>query len=268
MRLKFLGSGSALVTSKENFHSNILIEGDSGKKMLYDCGTTINDALDTAGVDVMTIDEVFISHLHGDHSAGLEFVGFKTFFSTFPFGEKKVNIRTTKEMLSDVWDRQLSASMEAIDCVDVATFDTFFTSTELDKIIIDKDYGYKPYSFDNINISIIETEHSSKLKSFGIHLHTDNIDIFISGDTKFTPKRFYREFLYSDIIFHDCDFAEYPGGVHAQFHELKTLPSKIKEKMYLYHYMLNGKTFEELEKEVWEAGFKGLVQRGFELTFK
>lgn len=45
MKITFLGSGSAFVTGKENYHSNILIEENSSK-MLYDAGTSINDALD------------------------------------------------------------------------------------------------------------------------------------------------------------------------------------------------------------------------------
>jgi len=266
MKLKFLGSGSAFVTGKENYHSNILIESDSGKKMLYDCGTTINDALDTAGIDVMTIDEVFISHLHGDHSAGLEFVGFKTYFSTFPFGEKKVKVISSESILTDLWDKQLSASMDSLETK--SSLDTYFEVSPLKYVIDNSEYGVHPYSFDNINFNVVKTEHSS-MESYALYINSDDgkNDVFISGDTKFTPKRFYREFLYAKTIFHDCEFNEYPGGVHAQFHELKTLPSEIKEKMYLYHYMLNGKTFEELEGEVLEAGFKGLVQRGFELTF-
>jgi ribonuclease BN (tRNA processing enzyme) len=68
-------------------------------------------------------------------------------------------------------------------------------------------------------------------------------------------------FEQADMIFHDCEFAEYPNSVHAQFHQLCTLSNEIKSKMYLYHYSLNDKTFEELESEVLENGFAGLVKR-------
>jgi len=72
----------------------------------------------------------------------------------------------------------------------------------------------------------------------------------------------------ADVIFHDCEFAEYPNSVHAQFHQLKTLSEDTKKKMYLYHYSLNGKTYEELEQEVLKAGFAGLVKRGQKFKFK
>jgi len=263
-KLKFLGSGSAFVTGKENYHSNILIESDNGKKMLYDCGTTINDALDTAGVDVMDIDEVFISHLHGDHSAGLEFVGFKTYFSTFPFGDKKVKVISSENILTDLWKKQLSASMDSLETK--SSLDTYFEVSPIKEK--KNEYGkYKEnFFFEDMEIIPIETIHS-KMESYGIFIKKFGgmYDIFITGDTKFTPDNLLFNYSNANIIFQDCEFAEYPNGVHAQFHELKTLPSEIKEKMYLYHYMLNGKTFEELEKEVKDAGFVGLVRRGFEL---
>jgi hypothetical protein len=34
--------------------------------------------------------------------------------------------------------------------------------------------------------------------------------------------------------------------------------------MWLYHYKLNGKTFEELEEQAIKNGFAGLVKRGQE----
>jgi hypothetical protein len=37
--------------------------------------------------------------------------------------------------------------------------------------------------------------------------------------------------------------------------------------MYLYHYSLNGKDFDEANKMVQEDGFAGLVKRGQEFDF-
>ena len=58
--------------------------------------------------------------------------------------------------------------------------------------------------------------------------------------------------------------AEYPNSIHAQFHQLCTLDDNIKNKMWLYHYSLNGKTYEELESEVLKNGFAGLIKKGQE----
>ena len=252
MKITFLGSGSAFVSGKENYHSNILIETERSN-ILYDAGTTIKDAMDDAGYKPDDIDNIFISHLHGDHSYGLEFLGFNRYFYQFPFGVNKSNLYAPKPLRDDLWNKQLCASMDSLD--EPATLDTYFNVIDnCDKIKI-----------DNIVIHPFNTIHS-RMESYGIYIdNPGGKSVMISGDTKFTPNHLRSEYRSADIIFQDSEFKEYPGGVHAQFHELKTLPSEIKEKMYLYHYMLDGKTFEELENEVLEAGFKGLVPRGFTL---
>lgn len=261
MKLIFLGSGSAFVTGKENYHSNILIE-ENGKKMLYDCGTTINDALDLNGTDVIDIDTIFISHLHGDHSAGLEFVGFKTYFSTSPYGEKKVKLISSKSILSDLWNHQLSASMDSIKGIQ-ATLETFFNVNPVSNLL--NSDNLSSFKFEDLTLKPISTIHSD-MKSFALYIEEKKV--LITGDTKFTPEHLNVYYNEANIIFQDCEFQQYSGGAHAQFHELKTLATNVKEKMYLYHYMLNGKTFEVLEQEVIEAGFKGLIPRGFELEIQ
>jgi hypothetical protein len=72
---------------------------------------------------------------------------------------------------------------------------------------------------------------------------------------------FYAE---ADIIFHDCKIANYPNSVHAQLHQLETLTEDVKSKMWLYHYSLNDKSYEELNEEIKAKGFAGLVKEGQE----
>jgi ribonuclease BN (tRNA processing enzyme) len=261
MRITFLGSGSAFVLDKENYQSNILIESDK-EKALFDAGTTIASALDMQGFTPDDIDKVFISHLHGDHSGGLEYLGFKTFFSTFPFGEKKIEVFSTESILTDLWNKQLSASMDTLN--EKSSLETFFKVSPIKFSMKDNFSGYDNFNIGNLNIIPVKTFHC-KMDSFGIYIKEK--DVFISGDTKFTPNKFKDIFQQAKVIFHDCEFKEYENSVHAQFHQLKTLPNDIKAKMYLYHYMLEGKSFQELEKEVLDAGFRGLVQRGFSIEF-
>ena len=72
----FLGSGSAFVRSNENYQSNILIN----KKILFDCGTTINESLNNSNVKLTDIEDIIISHVHADHSHGLEYIGYSNYF--------------------------------------------------------------------------------------------------------------------------------------------------------------------------------------------
>lgn len=254
MKLTFLGSGSSFVLGKENYQSNILIE-KHGEKLLYDCGTTITDALDMQGHTPMDINKVFISHVHGDHSGGLEQLGFQTYFKTFPFGQKKIEVIASKDIIQKVWNHQHRGSMSAIEIEEEVTLDTYFD--------INEKGHHQTFTFASLAITPVSTIHSRKLESYGMYI--EDYDVFISGDSKFTPDHLSEYFQSAKVIFHDCEFKEYEGSVHAQYRELKTLPSNIKKKMYLYHYMLEDKTYEELNAEVQSEGFAGLVPRGFTL---
>ncbi len=83
MTIKFLGSGSAWVLAEENYQSNILItknvDGED-KNFLYDAGSTISESLNAQDLKVQDIDSLYISHLHSDHSGGVEDIAFKTYF--------------------------------------------------------------------------------------------------------------------------------------------------------------------------------------------
>jgi len=57
-----------------------------------------------------------------------------------------------------------------------------------------------------------------------------------------------------EVAFHDVQF--YPGGVHASFEELCTLPKAFKNLCYLMHYPDN---YEEKMQLVKEHGFLGFV---------
>jgi ribonuclease BN (tRNA processing enzyme) len=72
VRIRILGSGDAF-GSGGRLQTCILAES-SGNSFLVDCGASSLIALKGAGVDPKEIDTVFISHLHGDHFAGLPFL--------------------------------------------------------------------------------------------------------------------------------------------------------------------------------------------------
>src|ERR1044071_3245541 len=71
MKLTILGCGDAFGSGGRN-NSGYLVEA-GGRMFLLDCGPTTLLALKRAGFDPARIDAVFLSHLHGDHAAGLPF---------------------------------------------------------------------------------------------------------------------------------------------------------------------------------------------------
>ncbi len=72
IEITFLGTVSGIPTLDRN-HSAIAIEhyGEQKSTLLFDCGEGTQRQLMKAGISFMDIDNIFISHWHADHFAGL-----------------------------------------------------------------------------------------------------------------------------------------------------------------------------------------------------
>ena len=261
-KITFLGSGSAFVLAEENYQTNIVIEdtGDTPCKCLVDAGTTIPDALAKANIKPTDIDKLFITHNHADHTGGAEYLGFKTFFSTFPFGQKKINLIAHHSVLEELWDNNLKAGMRSLQG-QTASLETYFNVDYL------KDSSN--FMVGDIKCEIVQTIHVMDdrrfMPSYGIMINSGTQKIFFTGDTQLAPNQMSTFYQQADVIFHDCECKKYPNSVHAQYHELCTLPSEIKSKMWLYHYTTENDTIS-LPDAVAD-GFKGFVNRGDVFNF-
>ncbi|MBP2201904.1 ribonuclease Z [Methanococcus voltae] len=69
MILTFLGT-SASVPTKERAHTGLALRYN-GEYFLFDCGENIQRQMMNTNVSPMKINNIFISHLHGDHVLGL-----------------------------------------------------------------------------------------------------------------------------------------------------------------------------------------------------
>lgn len=80
VRLTVLGAGDAF-SSGGRAQSAYLLEG-SGTTVLIECGASVLGAFKRAGKDVGAVDTILVSHLHGDHIAGLPFLFLEYLFET------------------------------------------------------------------------------------------------------------------------------------------------------------------------------------------
>ncbi|RAP54131.1 MAG: ribonuclease Z [Methanosphaera sp. rholeuAM130] len=69
MELTFLGTASAIPTRSRN-HTSIVIKV-SNRMLLLDCGEATQKQMMYAQISPMKIDDIYITHLHGDHILGL-----------------------------------------------------------------------------------------------------------------------------------------------------------------------------------------------------
>lgn len=72
VRVHFLGAGDAFSAGGRH-QAGYLVLGPAGA-VLLDCGATTLTAMKRDGVDTGAVDAVFLSHLHGDHFAGLPYL--------------------------------------------------------------------------------------------------------------------------------------------------------------------------------------------------
>ena len=72
LQITFLGTVSGIPTKDRN-HSAIIFEHytDVKSTLLFDCGEGTQKQLMMSGINFMDIDNIFISHWHADHFAGL-----------------------------------------------------------------------------------------------------------------------------------------------------------------------------------------------------
>lgn len=246
MRLLFLGVSSAFEVGKGKFHSNMLLESETGQKMLIDCGSDARHSLHEQGYTYNDIDAVYISHLHADHAGGLEWLGFCKYF----YEQQKPKLYVSSDQINSLWENNLSAGMSTLEHQEV-NLSTFFNVQS----ITDLAFDWEQYTF-----KLIKTHHVSNngklVPSYGLLITTGRQKIFITSDTRFDPDyldSFYKE---ADVIFQDCETHSKPSGQHAHYDELKTLDNNIKNKMWLYHY-----TDKHLPNPI-KDGFNGFVGFG------
>jgi len=256
MKLQFLGTGSGLCspTDDNNWHSNMVFVADgvagSKKYLGFDCGVHWQCSSEEAGYRIKDFDGFYISHLHDDHAGCLGIVAFKRFFNKFPFGSDRPKLFVNVEIADEIWGKYLAAALESIQDRR-NSLDQYF---DVDRIKPNGSFVWRNVQFDLVQTVHVVDDRRIK-PSYGMIFDVDEKTVFISGDTQFAPNQLLTFYQRSDHIFQDCELAEYPNSVHAQYHELLTLPKDIKSKMWLYH--------NDGEKPDAKAdGFAGFVSKG------
>lgn len=253
MKLIFLGSGSAFTVGDGNFQSNMLLVNEQGNKLLIDCGSDIRFSLYAAGFSHLDITDIYISHLHADHAGGLEYIGFSTKFDPRC---QKPNLYLNKELVNELWNGTLSGGMSSIEGK-IADINTYF------KVRLTEEKGY--FTWMDIKFNLVKVIHVDNgnfiIPSYGLFFEIQGIKVFLTTDHKFCSNAIAEFYEQADIIFQDCETSPFQTKVHAHYKELLSLPEKIKNKMWLYHYQPG------LLPDAKKDGFCGFVQRGQTFEF-
>jgi len=249
--ITFVGVGSAF--AKKNDQSSIII-AKGGKTILVDVGTTIPQSLYRQGIKITDFDYYHVTHAHADHAGGLE----ELLLMSRYVSKRKSRFIITFPFADILWEKTLKGGCEINEDgrLKFSDFVDFINPTwmaaqprEKYEVIV-----------DDIKLEIFRTIHvPGGVEEWGKAFWTTGLiiddTVMFSGDTRFDTNIF-KDFPIENYkcIFHDCQLFS-PGTVHATYDELKFLPDKIKNEMYLYHY---GDNFEAFTPE--KDGFKGFAK--------
>ncbi|MDB4938362.1 MAG: Metallo-beta-lactamase family protein [Labilithrix sp.] len=227
MKLYVLGVGDTF--TETHFTHALLLEAE-GFRLAIDCPDSyrrvLRSARDKTGVahagalDLFAIDDVLVTHVHGDHMNGLEGVGYFKHFAQ----KKPLNLHTIAPVKDALWNQRLVASMGTLwDGHEFRpkSFEDYFAWTEVG---LESATTIGPFTIrarltkHHVPTSALVVEHAGT-------------SIGISSDTAFD--RELIDFLAgSDVIVHETNY----GPAHTAYSDLLTLDEGIKSKMRLIHY--------------------------------
>ena len=219
MDLVILGTGDAF--SAKHFGSSAVVLG-SGGHVLIDAPDALMRAFASAsaatGVHIGpgTINDVLLTHLHGDHANGLEAFGFWRWLEWRRTGHPLARLHTTSQVAERLWQR-LAPSM---DQGGTATLADYFELRVLPKTA-------------TAHIAGLAVQHRMgrhTVPTCGFRISDGKRTLGWSGDTTWDAG--HVEWLATaDFIVHETS----PAPAHTPVEYLNALPPELRSKMGLVH---------------------------------
>jgi ribonuclease BN (tRNA processing enzyme) len=219
-----LGVGDAF-SERRDPTTFVLIAG--GKFTLVDIPApprkVIREVSAAAGlvVSMDDVDDLILTHVHGDHCNGVECFGFYKLFVQ----KRKPRLWSIPEVTGPLWDHRLRAPMERL-------WNAEFTASR-DLTLTDY-FDVRTLAFGAVNavnglcVEIHPTRHH--VPCFGMRVGFAGRRWGYSCDTTYLPELI--EFLRPcDLIFHETNY-----GAHTPYARLAALPAELRAKMRLVHY--------------------------------
>lgn len=228
MRLVPLGVGEAF--SALHYTTSLAL-GFEDTWLLIDCPHPIRkmmrEASEASGIpfDVGQFTAAIITHLHADHSSGLEDFGF---FSFFALG-RRARLFMHPDAIPRLWEGHLAAGMEQIKVRDdeppvPRTLADFFEVIPLD--------DSQAVEIGPFAVECRRTIHA--VPTAALRIKAGGRTFGFSADTAFDPTLI--EWLApADLIVHEATFREHTGS-HTPYDKLAALPADLRAKMRLIHY--------------------------------
>jgi ribonuclease BN (tRNA processing enzyme) len=204
MKLNILGCGDAFGSGGRN-NSGYLVEAE-GRLFLLDCGPTTLLALKRAGFGPERLEAVFLSHLHGDHAAGLPFF-FTDYLHEHP-RRRPLHIagpEGTEERVRGMFQWMFGERMERRE---LPPTEFHHLTPGLEETIA------------GIGVKAFRVPHQTRDVSLGLKINCDGKTLLFSGDSAWTED-FVAESHGADLFLCECCFYDRESPVHMNYLTLR-----------------------------------------------
>ena len=209
LKIVILGSGNAFAHGNQ-FQSCHLIEFDGNKKILLDCGPTVLQAVQSAQVSINDLNYVLISHLHGDHLAGIPFL-----LLHYKFIESRTK---PLQIIGPI------GLKEQLEYLIKGNYPNILLNGEDLFEIHELQLGQEKSIFDSIIIKSFEAHHIPN--AFGYTVRKDNLKIIYSGDNELAQDQL-SEFKNGTVLIHELTTMESTAGGHTSWSLMKEFIDEI-----------------------------------------
>jgi ribonuclease BN (tRNA processing enzyme) len=220
VRVRFLGTGDAFCTAGKH-HASYLVQ-DAARSLLLDCGTTALASIKRDGIRAGVIDAVLISHLHGDHFAGLPFL-FLEFVYVEPrsrplliAGPPGTEERVTSLFRAMYRDAASEPLPFPVDFVELQPG----RQERRDGFVVD------PFRVPHQTIDV----------SLALHLELDGCRILYSGDTGWTED-LVRYSAGTDLFISECTFFDTRIGTHLDYLRIAENRGRIQTRRLILSHL-------------------------------
>lgn len=217
--LSFIPLGVGDAFSARHYTSCVAIQAE-GRWLLVDCPHPIRKVLregSPAGtpLDLASFDAVVLTHLHSDHSSGVEGLGFYGRYIL----DRRPRLAAHPRVAARLWER-LAPGMDENDHAVPQALADYFDVTLLDDA--------RPIRIGPFELACRRTRHH--VPTYALRVTAGGRTLAISSDTPFDPALI--EWLApADLVLHETG-----DGIHTSYGKLAALPEPIRKKMRLIHF--------------------------------
>lgn len=222
--LMVLGCGSAFTT---NLYQSCYAIFIGGEWELLDCGGDARRACEEAGIMPEVVRWVYVSHTHGDHVAGLEWLALKTFMRK---KRDKIRIYGHPDVLQNLWENVLEGKIGFFHGVGYVDMGFYFDIAPRKRFFRSKGVMFRL-------VPVVHTWAGDKaFPVYGLEVYRPGGTnrIFWTADTVHDPERLLPFCRRATHILHDM--AGVPIPVHPFVEDVvRDYPAEVRAKLYLTH---------------------------------